>query len=182
MLLRLEVPRSELGRQRRQRLCFPIRQSKTILVSSVFQLSEQNYLMYFWVSVARAIPSYSLLCFNLTCLYREFCYGGKLRLTDSVQVLFFSIVTSHYNHCAIFYLKRWACISLQLYFLTCIASFFKYSRIGWPLPLFPLVMDPWVPSILVWLIFYYSDSSVNTAFPESSPDLPGLSPLLSMCL
>lgn len=42
-LLRLEVPWRELGRLRR-RLCCPTGQSKTILLSSVFQLSEQTIL------------------------------------------------------------------------------------------------------------------------------------------
>lgn len=40
-LLRLEVAWRELGRLRR-RLCFPTGQSKAILLSSVFQLSEQT--------------------------------------------------------------------------------------------------------------------------------------------
>lgn len=43
-LLRLEVAWRELGRLRR-RLCFPTGQSKTILLSSVFQLSEQTILL-----------------------------------------------------------------------------------------------------------------------------------------
>lgn len=36
-LLRWEVPRRGLERPRRQRLCFPTGQSKTILLTSVFQ-------------------------------------------------------------------------------------------------------------------------------------------------
>lgn len=50
-LPRWDVPRRELERPRRQRLCFPTGQSKTILFTSVFQLSEQNYLLHFCVSV-----------------------------------------------------------------------------------------------------------------------------------
>lgn len=78
-------------------------------------------------SVVRAKLSYPLLCFSLTCLFREFCYSGKLKITHSIKFFFFFFY-SYFPLQPLWFilLEEMGLLSLQPYFLTSIACFFKY--------------------------------------------------------